>query len=89
MTVERETLFRCTFSSPVRTTTAHLAAWDAGEAVQLFSEELRGEGVGERGSIEVAALSGNEKKRAAFKPAPRLRRRSAAATLGAYGAGRH
>ncbi|MFO0585605.1 MAG: hypothetical protein U0229_25255 [Anaeromyxobacter sp.] len=71
MTVERETLFRCTFSSPVRTTTAHLAAWDAGEAVQLFTDELRGEGVGEKGSIEVAALSGTVKKRAAFKPSAR------------------
>lgn len=69
MTTERETLFRCTFSSPSRTTVAHLAAWDAGEAVQLFAEELRGEGIAERGSIEVAALSGKVTKRAAFKPA--------------------
>jgi len=66
---ERETLFRCTFSSPRRTTTAHVAAWDAREAVQLFADELRGEGVGEKGSIEVAALSGNVRKKAAFKPA--------------------
>ncbi len=76
MTVERETLFRCTFSSTVRTTVAHLAAWDAGEAVQLFSEELRGEGVGEKGSIEVAALSGKVTKRAAFKPSTRAHARA-------------
>ena len=41
MTPDRESFFRCTFSSPRRTSVAHVAAWDAREAVQLFSAELR------------------------------------------------
>jgi hypothetical protein len=68
MTPERETFFRCTFSSPRRTSVAHIAAWDAGEAVQLFEAELRDEGVGERGTIEVASLGGAQTKRAKYRP---------------------
>lgn len=68
MTPERETFFRCTFSSPRRTSVAHIAAWDAGEAVQLFEAELRDEGVGERGMIEVASLGGAQTKRAKYRP---------------------
>lgn len=68
MTPEREIFFRCTFSSPSRTAVAHVTAWDAGEALQLFQAELREEGVGERGTIEVAALAGAMKKRATYKP---------------------
>jgi hypothetical protein len=68
MTPEREIFFRCTFSSPHRTSVAHITAWDAGEAVQLFQAELQDEGVGERGTIEVASLTGALTKRATYKP---------------------
>jgi hypothetical protein len=68
MTPERETFFRCTFSSPRRTSVAHVSAWDAREAVQLFSAELRGEGVGEPGTIEVAPLGGRRTTRAKYDP---------------------
>jgi hypothetical protein len=68
MTPEREIFFRCTFSSTRRTSVAHIAAWDAREALQLFEAELRGEGVGERGTIEVASLAGAQTKRARYQP---------------------
>jgi hypothetical protein len=68
MSPDREIFFRCTFSSPRRTSVAHVTAWDAGEAVQLFEAELQHEGVGERGMIEVASLTGALTKRATYKP---------------------
>ena len=68
MTPEREILFRCTFSSSRRTAVAHFPAWDAGEAVLLFKVELQDDGVRERGTIEVASLSGALSKRATYKP---------------------
>jgi hypothetical protein len=68
MTPDRERFFRCTFSSTRRTAVAHVSAWDAGEAVQLFQAELREDGVGERGTIEVAPITGAVAKRAAYRP---------------------
>jgi hypothetical protein len=58
MTAQRESFFRCTFSSGTSQRVAHVRAWDAGEAVQLFRTELRGDGVEERGTIEVNDLDG-------------------------------
>jgi hypothetical protein len=70
MTSQRELLYRCTFSSTHRTSVAHVAAWDAREAIQLFSAELADDGVGERGTIEVESLEGtlSEQRRAAYRP---------------------
>jgi len=72
MTPQRETFFRCTFSSPRRTSIAHIAAWDEREAIQLFSAELDDDGVGERGTIEVEPLEGvraRATRRAVYRPA--------------------
>ncbi len=69
MNAQRESFFRCTFSSGSEQRIAHVRAWDAGEAVQLFRTELRGDGVEERGTIEVSDLDGaNEPTRARYTP---------------------
>ncbi len=72
MLAQRETLFRCTYSpsSGSGARLAHVAAWDASEAVQLFQTELRGDGVDEQGTIEVVPLSaGAPLRRAPYRPA--------------------
>jgi hypothetical protein len=53
----REAVFECTYASEDRLRTAHVFAWDAREAVELFAQELRADGVAERGSITVRARS--------------------------------
>lgn len=53
----RETVFECTYASAAVRKTAHVRAWDAREAVELFAHELRADGVAERGSITVRARS--------------------------------
>ena len=58
MKVQRESVFRCTFSSPDSRFVGHVRAWDADEAAQLFQAELRTDGVEERGTIEVTELGG-------------------------------
>lgn len=69
MIPQREMFFRCTFSSPRRRAVAHVSAWDAREAIQLFSAELAGDGVGERGTIEVESLAGTiGSRRAQYRP---------------------
>ncbi len=71
MLAQRESLFRCTYSPASRsgTWTAHVAAWDAGEALQLFTAELRGEGVDEGGTIEVVALGApGRTRRGPYRP---------------------
>lgn len=68
MTVQRESFYRCTFSSPQSRRVAHVRAWDAGEAVQLFRTELRTDGVRERGTIEVTDFGGDDARHAAYRP---------------------
>jgi len=70
MTPKRETFFRCTYSSGRgrRQQVAHVTAWDAREAVQLFEVELRTDGVKERGTIEVTASGGGVTRRAVYRP---------------------
>ncbi len=69
MNAQRESFFRCTFSSESSHRVAHVRAWDAGEAVQLFRTELKVDGVDERGTIEVSDLDGTlEPKRARYTP---------------------
>jgi hypothetical protein len=68
MKAQRESFYRCTFSSPRSRRVAHVRAWDAGEAVQLFRSELRTDGVEERGTIQVTGFSGDEEQRAAYRP---------------------
>lgn len=53
MKVQRESVFRCVFSSRSSVRVAHIRAWDEEEAIQLFRSELRAEGVGERGTFRV------------------------------------
>jgi hypothetical protein len=53
MQVNRESFYRCIFSSPYSRRVAHVRAWDESEALQLFRTELRADGVHERGTFEV------------------------------------
>jgi hypothetical protein len=59
MLEKRESFYRCVFSSPRSRRVAHVRAWDADEALQLFRTELRADGVDERGAIEVRAFDGS------------------------------
>jgi hypothetical protein len=69
MNTQRESFFRCILSSPSSRRVAHVRAWDAGEAVKLFRTELRGDGVKERGTIEVSDFDGaHEPIRARYAP---------------------
>ncbi len=68
----RERLFRCTYSpsSGSGSRLAHVAAWDASEALQLFQVELRDDGVDEQGTIEAVPLSARTPpRRASYRPA--------------------
>ncbi len=50
----RESFFTCRFTSPARSRTAHIRAWDEKEAAQLFGLELSQDEEGrEPGLIEV------------------------------------
>ncbi len=68
MVAQRETFFRCTFTSPGVRRIAHVSAWDDDDAVQLFQAELQGEGVDEAGTIEVVPLTGTSRRRAEYRP---------------------
>jgi hypothetical protein len=64
----RETLFECTYSSPAVVRTAHVRAWDLGEAVTLFEDELRGDGVSERGEIRARPTRGGRARIFPYRP---------------------
>jgi hypothetical protein len=68
MKISRESFYRCVFSSPSSERVAHVRAWDAGEAVQLFRSELQSDGVAERGTIRVFTSADGEAERAAYRP---------------------
>lgn len=65
---QKETFFRCTFSSARSQRVAHVRAWDRRDALQLFRTELQTEGVDERGTIEVEALDGGDPQRSDYRP---------------------
>ena len=54
----REGSFRCVLATSSLRYTAHVRAWDAQEAAELFVLELRAGGVEEEGTIEVQLLDG-------------------------------
>ncbi len=54
MATAREAFFECSFTAGHRRKTAHVRAWTADEAEQLFREVLAGEGVAEAGTIVVS-----------------------------------
>ncbi|BDG04010.1 hypothetical protein [Anaeromyxobacter oryzae] len=64
----RETFYACTFDSLSERRLAHVRAWDAGEAMELFVAELEGDGVAEPGDVEVAPLGGRPCSRARYRP---------------------
>jgi hypothetical protein len=72
MFAQRETFFRCTFSSPGLRRIAHVSAWDDEDAVQLFEAELQGDGVAEAGTIEVVPLTGTSRRCAEYRPDGRV-----------------
>lgn len=55
MIKQRESVFRCVYSSPSSERIGHIRAWDAEEAVQLFRLELHSDGVDEGGTIRVVS----------------------------------
>ncbi len=67
----RESSFQCQFDSATRRRVAHIRAWDAKEAPELFEAELRADGVDEEGEVVVSPIAGVRKSRR------RLLRRSA------------
>lgn len=68
MKMHRESFYRCVFSSPKSRRTAHVRAWDAGEAAQLFKMELKSDGVAERGTIEVFSFGEADAQVGAYRP---------------------
>lgn len=58
MKPSREGVYECTYASSAVVRTAHVRAWDAREALELFADELRGDGVVESGEIRVEAKGG-------------------------------
>jgi hypothetical protein len=68
----RESAFQCQFESAARRRIAHILAWDAKEAQQLFEAELRADGVDEPGEIRVSPVPGRR------APGARPRKRRAA-----------
>ncbi|WP_041453752.1 hypothetical protein [Anaeromyxobacter dehalogenans] len=56
MNAHRESFYRCTIASPEGRRVAHIRAWDAREAEELFRAELRAEELEAAGPIEVVAL---------------------------------
>lgn len=68
MKVSRESFYRCVFSSPKSERVAHVRAWDASEAIQLFRSELHSDGVHERGTIRVFTTGDDEARRALYRP---------------------
>jgi hypothetical protein len=68
MKMQRESFYRCVFSSPQSERVAHVRAWDADEAVQLFRSELRSDGVEERGTIRVFPYGEGEAEQGAYRP---------------------
>ncbi len=59
----RETFFECRFASASRRRVAHVRAWDASEAAQLFELELRADGVDEEGEVVVSPVRGGPSSR--------------------------
>jgi hypothetical protein len=64
----RETLFEVTYSSVATVRTAHVRAWDAAEAATLFEDELRGDGVVERGEIGARPARGGKGRTIRYRP---------------------
>lgn len=81
MTATREAVFECTYASAASQRIAHVRAWDAGEAVELFAHELRAEGVQQSGTISVRGGRGARARKSAY-PLSRSRGRAGAAAFG-------
>jgi hypothetical protein len=54
----REIPFQCQFDSASRHWVAHVRAWDAQEALQLFVAELRADGIDEAGEVMISPIGG-------------------------------
>jgi hypothetical protein len=76
MNATREAVFECTYASAARLWTAHVRAWDAGEAVELFAHELRVDGVAESGTISVRGRKHEPPRTSAYPLAQRPGRSS-------------
>jgi hypothetical protein len=56
-----ESSFECRFESASRRRVAHVRAWDAKEALQLFEAELRADGIDEPGEFAVSPVRGGRR----------------------------
>jgi hypothetical protein len=68
MSVTREGVFECTYASSAQLRTAYVRAWDVEEAIELFAQELRVDGVEERGDISVRARTDRQPRRSVYSP---------------------
>jgi hypothetical protein len=64
----RESLYRCVLTSSQGEWVAHVRAWDAEEADDLFRRELKAEGLQEHGAIDVRPLSAGLRRAAQWSP---------------------
>jgi hypothetical protein len=67
MHTTREGVYECTYASAGKHRTAHVRAWDAREAGELFADELRADGIAEPGSISVRARSDSKARRMLYR----------------------
>lgn len=63
----RESFYTCSFDSPTRRRVAHVRAWDAREAIDLFVVELRDDGIEEPGEVAAVPLGGGRGAKARFR----------------------
>jgi hypothetical protein len=68
MSATRETVFECTYASTAQQRTAYVRAWDVEEAIELFAQELRVEGVEESGDISVRARADRQSRTSVYSP---------------------
>jgi len=68
MSQTREAVFECTYASSAQLRTAYVRAWDEEEAIELFAQELRTDGVAERGDISVRARAGGRRRDSVYLP---------------------
>ena len=58
--MSREAVFECTYASAEVVRVAHVRAWDVREAMELFADELRSDGVADGGEIWAHSRSGGK-----------------------------
>jgi hypothetical protein len=65
--MSREAVFECTYASAEVVKVAHVRAWDVREAMDLFADELRSDGVADGGEIRARPRSGGKAGTARYR----------------------